>query len=83
MAGNTQIRTYVYTWITPWDEESIPSLPSAEVYIKEGQTVTVSNIPQQKPSSPTQNFVRGVRLYRTVVSAAATEYFLLLSLIHI
>ena len=80
MAGNTQIRTYVYTWITPWDEESIPSLPSAEVYIKEGQTVTVSNIPQQKPSSPTQNFVRGVRLYRTVVSAAATEYFLLKTL---
>lgn len=80
MAGNTQIRTYVYTWITPWDEESIPSLPSDEVYIKEGQTVTVSNLPQAKPSAPTLNFVRGIRLYRTVVSAAATEYFLLSTL---
>ena len=35
LAGNTQIRTYVYTWVTPWDEESIPSLPSNEVYLKE------------------------------------------------
>jgi len=80
MAGNTQIRTYVYTWVTPWDEESIPSLASSEVYIKEGQTVTVSNLPQAKPSAPTQNFVRGIRLYRTVVSTAATEYFLLSTL---
>jgi hypothetical protein len=80
MAGNTQIRTYVYTWVTPWDEESIPSLPSNEVYLKEGQTVTVSNLPQAKPSSPSLNFVRGVRLYRTVVSSAATEYFLLATL---
>ena len=44
LAGTTQARNYIYSWITPWDEESIPSLPSAEVYIKEGQTVTVSNI---------------------------------------
>jgi hypothetical protein len=80
MAGNTQIRTYVYTWVTPWDEESIPSLASSEVYIKEGQTVTVSNLPQAKPSAPAQNFVRGIRLYRTVVSTAATEYFLLSTL---
>ena len=80
LAGNTQIRTYVYTWVTPWDEESIPSLPSNEVYIKEGQTVTVSGLPQNKPSAPTRNFVRGIRLYRTVVSSAATEYFQLATL---
>ena len=80
LAGNTQIRTYVYTWVTPWDEEAIPSLPSNEVYIKEGQTVTVSNLPQAKPSAPAQNFIRGIRLYRTVVSSAATEYFLLATL---
>ena len=80
LAGNTQIRTYVYTWVTPWDEEAIPSLPSNEVYIKEGQTVTVSGLPQAKPSAPAQNFIRGIRLYRTVVSSAATEYFLLATL---
>ena len=75
LAGNTQMRTYVYTWVTPWDEESIPSLPSEEIYLKEGQTVTITGLPTAKPSG--QNFVRGIRLYRTVVSAAATEYFLL------
>ena len=75
LAGNTQIRTYIYTWITPWDEESIPSLPSTELYIKEGQIVTVSNLPSAKPSG--YNFVRGIRLYRSVTSAAETDYFLL------
>ena len=75
LAGNTQIRTYVYTWVTPWDEEAIPSLPSNEVYIKEGQTVNITNLPTAKPSVPAQNFIRGIRLYRTVVSAAAAEYF--------
>ena len=28
MAGVTQVRTYIYTWITPWGEESIPSAGS-------------------------------------------------------
>ena len=78
LAGNTQIRTYVYTWVTPWDEESIPSISSEEVYIKEGQTVTVSNLPSSPPSGDT--FVRGIRLYRSVASAGATDYFLLATL---
>ena len=78
MAGNTQIRTYVYTWVTPWDEESIPSEASNEVYIKEGQTVTLSSLPTAKPSG--DNFVRGIRLYRSVTSASASDYFLLKTL---
>ena len=78
LAGNTQIRTYLYTWVTPWDEESIPSNVSNELYIKEGQQVTVSSLPQSAPSG--DNFVRGVRLYRSVASAAATDYFLLATL---
>ena len=41
----------------------------------EGQTVTVSNIPTAKPSG--DNFVRGVRLYRSVTSASASDFFLL------
>jgi len=75
MAGNTQLRTYVYTWITPWGEESIPSPASNEVYIKEGQTVTLTNLPSTKPSG--NNFVRGIRLYRSVSSPSASDYFLL------
>jgi len=78
LAGTTQIRTYIYTWVTPWDEESIPSGTSNEVYIKEGQTVTVSSLPPSPPSG--QTFVRGIRLYRSVASAAATDYFLLATL---
>ncbi len=75
MAGNTQIRTYIYTHITPWGEESVPSSVSNEIFIKEGQTVTISNIPTAKPSG--DNFVRGINLYRSVTSAEASDFFLL------
>jgi len=78
LAGNTQERTYVFTWITPWDEESIASRPSDELYIKEGQLVTISNIPFQKPDG--NNFIRGVRIYRTLPSANETEFYRLTTL---
>ncbi len=76
LAGVVQSRKYVYTWITPWGEESIPSEPSDAVYVREGQTITVSGLPTAKPSG--NNFIRGFRLYRTVVSSSqGTQYFLL------
>lgn len=75
MGGLTQSRSYVFTWFTPWDEESIASKPSDNLYIKEGITVTVSNLPTAKPAG--SNFVRGVKLYRTLASTSGTEYFLL------
>jgi hypothetical protein len=78
LGGLTQARSYVFTWFTPWDEESIASKPSDNLYIKEGVTVTVSAIPTVKPSG--DNFVRGVRLYRTLASASGTEYFRLSTL---
>lgn len=74
LGGITQARSYVYTWLTPWDEESIASKPSDNLYLKEGQVVTVANIPTAKPTG--KNFVRGVNIYRTLTSASAgTEYF--------
>lgn len=73
LGGLTQARSYVFTWYTPWDEESIASKPSDNLYIKEGITVTVSNIPTVKPTG--NNFVRGVGLYRTLASTSGTEYF--------
>lgn len=73
LGGLTQARSYVYTWYTPWDEESIASTPSDNLYIKEGITVTVSNLPTAPPSG--SNFIRGVRLYRTLASVSGTEYF--------
>lgn len=78
LGGPTQSRSYVYTWYTPWDEESIASEPTTDVFVKEGVTITVSNLPTAKPSG--NNFVRGIRLYRTLATASGTEYFLLKTL---
>lgn len=78
LAGNTQARTYLYTWFTPWEEESIGSLPSEALYIKEGQIVTVSNLPTTKPAG--KNQIQGIRLYRTLSSVADTEYLRLITL---
>ena len=78
LAGSTQVRSYVFTWYTPWLEESIASDPSDDIFLKEGQTVTVSSIPTAPPAG--DNFIRGVRLYRLVNSQNRSEYFLLKTL---
>lgn len=78
LGGPTQSRSYVYTWYTPWEEESIASDPTTDVFVKEGVTITVSNLPTAKPAG--NNFVRGIRLYRTLATSAGTEYFRLKTL---
>ena len=78
LGGLTQAVSYVYTWFTPWGEESVGSKPSSNLYIKDGVTVTVSNIPTAKPSGT--NFIRGVRLYRTLSTTSGSEYFRLATL---
>lgn len=78
IGGRTQARSYLYTWFTPWDEESIGSEPSDELFIKEGVTVTVSNLPNQPP--PGDNFIRGIRLYRLLATPTGAEYFRLRTL---
>jgi hypothetical protein len=78
LAGNTIPRSYVYTWMTGWGEESIASDPSTTLYIKDGQIVTVTNIPTGKPAG--KNFVRGVRLYRTLANLNDTAYYRLATL---
>ena len=75
LAGTTQARNYIYSWITPWDEESIPSDPSETDFIKEGQVVTLNNLPTASPTIPAQNFIRGLRLYRTIPTASGTAYY--------
>ena len=75
LAGTTQSRNYIYTWITPWGEESIPSEPSDSDFIKEGQVVTLTNLPTAPPTVPTYNFIRGMRLYRTIPTASGTAYY--------
>lgn len=78
LGGPTQSRSYVYTWYTPWEEESIASDPTTDVFVKEGVTITVSNLPTAKPAG--NNFVRGIRLYRTLATSSGTEYFRLKTL---
>lgn len=73
LAGSTQARSYLYTWLTPWGEESIGSEPSEDIYVKEGQVVTVANMPEERPTGT--NYIRGVRLYRTVSSTSGAEFF--------
>jgi len=72
LSGTEVARTYVYTWVTPWGEESVPSEPSELINVREGQTVTVSNLPNSKPAG--NNFISGIRLYRTVTSTSGTSY---------
>lgn len=71
-------RSYVYTWMTPWDEESIASEPTETIYVREGVTVTVSSLPTTKPAG--NNFIRGIRLYRTLSTVQGSEYFRLKTL---
>lgn len=73
--GGTKVgRQYVYTWMTPWYEESIASEPSEIIYVVEGQQVTVGNLPTTAPTGSV-NFIRGFRIYRTITSTTGTDFF--------
>jgi hypothetical protein len=78
LAGVTVQRQYTYTWYTPWSEESVAADPSSKIFLKEGEQVTVGNLPSAPPSG--DNFVRGIRLYRTLTSASGTDFYLLSTL---
>ncbi len=78
LGGQIQARTYLYTWTTPWDEESIGSEPSTALFIREGQIVTISNLPTAPPAG--QNFIRGIRLYRSLSSTSGSDYYRLKTL---
>lgn len=81
LGGLVQSRNYLYTWYTPWDEESIGSEPSSAIFIKEGQIVTVSGLPTTPPAG--SNYIRGIRLYRTLAATAQSaeaDYFRLATL---
>lgn len=65
--GTALLRFYVYTWVTEWDEESVPSPPSAGIDVKDGQSVDVTGyIAAIDPNpSPLQPHINRVRFYRT------------------
>lgn len=75
LAGNTQARSYTYTHITGWEEESIGAEPSEEIFLTEGEAVVISNLPTTNPYNDTVYNVRGIDLYRTVSTANRADYF--------
>jgi len=78
LSGTPTIRTYVYTWMTPWGEESIASDPSENIVVREGQTITLTNVPTAKPTG--KYFIRGIRVYRILSSTTVAQYRLLKTL---
>jgi hypothetical protein len=76
LAGVVSPRTYVFTYYTAWEEESVPSEPTPAVFVKEGQTVVVSGLPTSwTHGSGYQTTGMKLRVYRTVAGVAGTEYF--------
>ena len=76
LAGLTQPRNYVYTYFTAWDEESVPSEPSATIFLKEGQTVTVGGMPSLwTHGEGYQEDGMKLRVYRTVAGVSGSAYF--------
>lgn len=62
---------YVFTYITGWGEESMPSAPVGIASFKPGQAVNISNI----PGAPTGNYnITGLRMYRSNTGNTGTQY---------
>lgn len=76
LAGVIGPRTYVYTYYSAWEEESVPSNPSDAVFIKEGQRVTVTGLPTTwTHGAGYQTTGMKLRVYRTVAGVSGTEYY--------
>lgn len=81
ISGTTLPRTYVYTWYTPWGEESTPAPVSNTVYVKEGQTINLTALPATFPITGAyaggtfQTTGMVLRIYRTIASTAGTLYY--------
>lgn len=70
-SGDVQSRTYVWTWVTDFGEESAPSPTSAIVNWQPGQTVTLSGF----PSTPSGRNITKQRIYRSQTGSAGTYLY--------
>jgi len=81
LSGLQLARTYVYTWMTAWGEESAPSDVSNTIYLYEGQTVNITGLPAAMPTTGSfagnvyQTTGMTLQIYRTVTSTTGTTYF--------
>lgn len=69
--GDVQSRTYVWTWVTGFGEESAPSPVSEIVEWMPGQTVTLSGF----PSTPADRNITKQRIYRSQTGSAGTYLY--------
>lgn len=82
LTGLQLARTYVYTWMTAWGEESAPAPVSNTIYLYEGQTVNITGLPSAMPTTGSyagktyQTSGMTLNIYRTVTSTTGTTYFL-------
>lgn len=70
-SGTAETRYYVYTYVTAWGEESIPSAAALPLEVKSGQTVRVTGL---VPPVSGNYDIRFIRIYRTASGATATDY---------
>lgn len=71
--GDTITRTYVWTWVTAFGEESAPSPASAIVEWKPGQTVTLSGF----TVAPAGRAITKQRIYRSQTGTSGTYLYLI------
>lgn len=71
--GDTQSRTYVYTWVTDFGEESAPCPASNIIDWKPGNTVTLSGF----AAVPAGRAISKQRIYRSQTGSNGTYFYLI------
>ena len=69
--GDVFSRTYVYTYVTAWGEESEPSAASSIISWQSGKTITLSGF----PATPTGRNITRQRFYRSQTGQTGTYYY--------
>lgn len=72
-------RSYVYTFVSDYGEESAPSPPAFVADGNEGATWTISAMETTVPDMAYRNITRK-NIYRTVTGTASTEYYFVKSI---
>lgn len=72
-SGDTVSRTYAWTWVTSFGEESAPSPASVIVDWKPGQTVTISGF----SATPSGRSITKQRIYRSQTGTSGTYLYLI------
>ena len=76
IGGVREPRSYLFTWVTAFGEESMPSRPSESVFCRTGEPVIVRGLPNEYVSPDGKpRLVRGIRLYRSIATPGGAEYF--------